>query len=213
MASARNENAGSKPDTVYASTYYPGTMYKSQAAAIKLHAGDQVPANFSLVASPSFRIRATVSALPIAIGSDIEIQANSKTDSDVYAYSPDAKIDKDGKFEIRGVLPGSYTLSLAVSDDGRFPQGTNTGQTVEITNTNVEGLRVAPAPSGSVHGLFRKDSGQTIDWSQMIVDLDLDEDSESAGRITVGRTMTRSKATDPLNSRMWRRVSSLGCHA
>jgi hypothetical protein len=98
--------------------------------------------------------------------------------------------------------PGSYTLSLAVSGDARSPQGNNTGQTVEITNANVEGLRVAPAPSGNVHGPFRKDSGQTIDWSQMIVDLDLDEDSESAGRITVGRTVTRSKARDPLNSRM-----------
>jgi hypothetical protein len=188
MASAGNENTGSKPDTVYAPTYYPGTMYKSQAAAIELHAGDQVPANFSLVASPSFRIRGTVSGLPIAVGSDIEIQANSKTDSDVYAYSPDAKIDKDGKFEIRGVLPGSYTLSLAVSGDGRFPQEINTGQTVEITNTNVEGLRVAPAPSGNVHGLFRMDSGQKIDWSQMIVDLDLDEDSDSTGRSYYGRS-------------------------
>jgi hypothetical protein len=57
------------------------------------------------VASPSFRIRGTVCGLPIAIGSDIEMQANSKNDSDVYAYSPDARIDKDGKFEIRGVLP------------------------------------------------------------------------------------------------------------
>lgn len=80
---------------MYAPTYY-GTMYKSQAAAIELHAGDQVSANFSLVASPSFRIRGTVSGLPIAVGSDIDIQANSKTDSDVYAYSPDAKIDEDG---------------------------------------------------------------------------------------------------------------------
>ncbi len=80
---------------MYAPTYY-GTMYKSQAAAIELHAGDQVSANFSLVASPSFRIRGAVSGLPIAVGSDIDIQANSKTDSDVYAYSPDAKIDEDG---------------------------------------------------------------------------------------------------------------------
>jgi hypothetical protein len=35
--------------------------------------------------APSFRIRGTVSGLPIAIGSDIEIQANSKIDSDIYA--------------------------------------------------------------------------------------------------------------------------------
>jgi hypothetical protein len=47
MASAGNENTASKPDTVYAPSYYPATMYKSQAAAIELHAGDQVPANFS----------------------------------------------------------------------------------------------------------------------------------------------------------------------
>jgi hypothetical protein len=182
-ASTSNENTGpSKPETVYATTYYPGTMDKSQAAAIELHAGDQVPANFSLVASPSFRIRGTVSGLPITVGSSIEIHADSKTDSNAYAYSPNGKIDKDGKFEIRDVLPGSYTLSLAVSGDGRFPQEINTGQTVEITNTDVDGLRVAPVPNSQVHGQFRMESGQKIDWSQTIVDLDSDEDSDSGSR-------------------------------
>jgi protocatechuate 3,4-dioxygenase beta subunit len=182
-ASTGNEStSSSKTETVYAPTYYPGTMYKTQAAAIELHAGDQVPANISLVASHSFRIRGTVSGLPIALGSEIGIQANSETDSDTSRYGPEGMIAKDGTFEIRDVLPGSYTLSLTVSGDGRFPQEIRTAQTVEVTNTDVDRLRVVPAPSGQVHGQFRMDSGQKVDWSQTAVDLDSDEDSDSAGR-------------------------------
>jgi protocatechuate 3,4-dioxygenase beta subunit len=171
--SAEIENAApSKTETVYVPTYYPGVMDKSQATAIELHAGDQVPANLALLMSSSFRIRGTVSALPITAGSEIRIAAVSKTDSNL--HNSGGIIDKDGKFEIRSVLPGSYTLSLVTSDDGRF----NTGQTVEITNTDVNGLQIQPAPNGQVRGQFRVESSQKIDWSQSTVVLNFDEDSD-----------------------------------
>jgi len=172
----------SKLETVHAPTYYPGTMDKSQAATIEVHAGDQVPANFALVTSHSFRIRGTMSGLPIAVGSGIGIQAHSKTDGVTYGYNPSGNIDKDGKFEIRDVLPGSYTLSLEVSGGRWREQEIKTGQTVEVTNADVDGVRVAPAPNGQVHGQFRMDSGQKIDWSQTSVDLESDEDSDSGAR-------------------------------
>lgn len=179
---AGNENTtSSKTETVYAPTYYPGTTDKSQAAAIELHAGDQVPANFALATSPSFCIRGTVSGFPIALGSEISISARLKDDSDLYGHSSDGRIDKDGKFEIRDVLPGSYTLSLAMSDDGRFGHEIDTGQTVEVTNTDVNGMQIRPAPNGQVRGQFRMDSGEKVDWSQTMIDLDSDEDSDSGG--------------------------------
>jgi uncharacterized GH25 family protein len=180
-ASPGNENPdSSKTETVYAPTYYPGTMDRSQAAAIELHPGDQVPANFGLVTSRAFCIRGSVSGLPIMIGSEIRIHANSKGDSNTERSNPDGMIDKDGKFEIRGVLPGSYTLSLEMSGDNRMPLEINTGQAVEVTNSDLNGLRIKPASYGEIHGQFRSDSGQKIDWSQITINLDSDEDSNSS---------------------------------
>jgi len=178
--SAGIENsASSKNETVYAPTYYPGTMDKTQATAIELHAGDQVPANFALVTSRSFRIHGTVSGLPTTAGSGIRIEVRSKVDSDIH-YNPSTKIDKDGKFEIRDVLPGSYMLSFQASGDGRFSQPVSTGQTVEVTNTDVNGLKITPIPKGEVRGQFREDSGQKVDWSHTAVLLESDEDSDGS---------------------------------
>ena len=46
-------------------TYYPGTTEKAQGAAVELHAGDEFPANFALVYGPAFRVRGTVSGIPL----------------------------------------------------------------------------------------------------------------------------------------------------
>jgi len=188
--SAEIENAApSKTETVYVPTYYPGVMDKSQATAIELHSGDQAPANFALVMSHSFRIRGTVSGIPVAVGSQIMIAAVSKTDSNL--HNSGGSVDKDGKFEIRNILPGSYTLSLMTSGDGRFSQEINTGQTVEVTNADVNGLQIRPAPNGQVRGQIRMDSGQKVDWSQTTVRLDADEDSGGSNSSRFGGESSR----------------------
>jgi hypothetical protein len=183
MASTTNEKTDSyKSEVVYAPTYYPGTTARSQAAAIELHYGDQVPANFALVTSRAFRVRGMVSGVAIALGSEIGIRANSKTEGDTFGYDPSGVIGKDGTFEIRSVLPGSYSLSLEMRGEGGFPQEISTGQMIEVTNTDVEAVRVAPAPNGQIQGQFRMDSGQKVDWSQAHVRLESDEDSDSEFR-------------------------------
>ena len=144
--------------------------------------------------------------LPIAVGSEIRIEARPKADSSIRVYNSDGRIDKDGKFEIRDVLPGSYNLSLATSDDGRFSQEITTGQTVEVTNADVNGLQESrPAPSSQVRGQFRVDSGQKIDWSQTTVRLDSDEDSGGSSSSPFGGespVSPRSKPMDLSSSRM-----------
>jgi hypothetical protein len=44
-------------------------------------------------------------------------------------------------------------------------------QPVQVTTADVEGLRIAPVPNGTVRGRLRMDSGQKIDWSAFHVSL------------------------------------------
>ena len=44
-------------------------------------------------------------------------------------------------------------------------------QTVQVTSSDVEGLRISPVPNGRVHGRFRMDNGGKMDWSQTEVEL------------------------------------------
>lgn len=44
-------------------------------------------------------------------------------------------------------------------------------QPIEVSNANVEGLRLRPEPSGQVRGKFRLDTGQKFDWTQLTVAL------------------------------------------
>jgi hypothetical protein len=168
-------------ETVYAPTYYPGTVDRKQAAAIEVHAGDEVPAAFALVTSQAFHVRGIVRDLPAAWGTGTAIELRSKTDGNDTSSTGNA-IGKDGKFDIPKVFPGSYRVWLLFNQgsDGHW-QEVSTGQAVEVTNTEINGIRVMPAPTSQVHGQIRMDTGQRLDWSQMSVELTPDEDSEVVG--------------------------------
>ncbi len=43
------------------------------------------------------------------------------------------------------------------------------GQPIEVSNANVEGLRLQPEAPGQVRGKFRLDAGQKFDWTQLTV--------------------------------------------
>jgi hypothetical protein len=79
-------------------------------------------------------------------------------------------VDNEGKFDISGVFPGSYSV-LLISGTWRHPSVMRGDQTVEVTTVDVEGLRISPVPNGQVRGRFRMDNGEKIDWSETEVNL------------------------------------------
>ncbi len=50
-------------DTRYLTTYYPGTYDASQASAVTLKAGDEMPVNFTLVPARTYRVRGIVTGV------------------------------------------------------------------------------------------------------------------------------------------------------
>ena len=154
--------AGAAP--VYSTTYYPNATEVAQAIPLVLHAGDEVQANITLALVRPSSVRGEVSSLPVGV-SDASILLRPLDDNFMAAIEP-WSIDKNSRFEIREVLPGSYAVLLTFSDGG----GSHTvrgDQIIQVGNGDIDGLRVIPFPNGHIDGQLRMDDGKKIDWSQV----------------------------------------------
>jgi 5-hydroxyisourate hydrolase-like protein (transthyretin family) len=149
---------------VYAMTYYPGTTERSQAVPLALRPGDETPANIALSLVHPVHVRGVVSNLPAGASDEVSVVLRPKGEESMADIQP-WPLDKDGRFDIRGVLPGSYDILLMFGSARplRFMRG---DEAVQVSNADVEGLRISPLPNGLVRGQFRMDNGGKIDWSQ-----------------------------------------------
>src|SRR5882724_780575 len=59
-----SNGAASTQDLNYLVTYYPGTTDSAQAAVLALHAGDEMPVNFTMVPGRTYRVRGIVTGVP-----------------------------------------------------------------------------------------------------------------------------------------------------
>lgn len=161
--------AAEKNGLVYVATYYPGTSEKSHAVSLDLHAGEEVPVNITLGVARLFHVRGQVTNLPLDAREDANIVLRSLDESFTSKVSP-WPVDNEGKFDISGVFPGSYSV-LLISGTYLHPSMMRGDQTVAVTTADVEGLRISPVANGQVRGRFRMDNGEKIDWSQTEVHL------------------------------------------
>jgi hypothetical protein len=140
-----NDKGGSQ--TSYQTTYYPGTADRSQAAPLELHAGDELPVNFSLTPSPALSIRGSVVNLPPRSSAAIMLQSR-----DFSLVLNGAEMHQDGTFVIRDVAPGAYTI-LATVENGPVPMMAR--QAIQIVSNSVDDLRLSPQPGSWIHGRLR----------------------------------------------------------
>ena len=170
-----NEGTEKPAPAAYQTTYYPGTHDRGQAGMIQLHAGEDFPVNFSLAPSPSLTIRGSVVNLPPGSTAAITLQSD-----DFNLTLNGAEMRKDGTFEIRDVSPGAYTI-LATVDNVPVPMMAR--QALQVTSTNVEGLRLAPKAGGSIRGRVRMEAknNDRPDPSQMFLFLRAAGGEEASG--------------------------------
>ncbi|MGB9237520.1 MAG: carboxypeptidase-like regulatory domain-containing protein [Terriglobales bacterium] len=163
-------NNADKPDTRYVTTYYPGTYDATQASAIKLKAGDEMPINFTLVPARTYRVRGTV--VGVAPGQKSSVELIPKA-GDAVRVNAD-EIGPDGQFEVRGVAPGPYVLRASAS---RGTQSLTAEQELNVVAADLDGLRLSPVPSFTISGHLHSDG--VSDLTQYVVNLrlvDLPED-------------------------------------
>ena len=98
-----------KENLIYTTTYYPGTLDQEQAVTVEVHAGDETPVHFAVLASPAYRVAGTVGSIPSgALMTDLMLYSKD------HRSTQNQQLGEGGRFEFQNVLPGSYTATLTV---------------------------------------------------------------------------------------------------
>lgn len=150
------------PDLAYVPTFYPNAIDRAQAGILELHPGDEIPIDFSLSRTQTARIRGTIAGVPS--GAHASVVLHSADGSQTFNQ---VEVDKDGKFEMRDVAPGTYDLLAIESLDDATRMAR---QTEQIAGANLDGVRLTPLPGASIRGHLRVD-GPPVDLSQFALTL------------------------------------------
>jgi len=168
---ASSPATGDQPALRRVPTYYPGTTDRSQAASLDLRPGDEIPVNFTMIPSRAYTVRGSVAALSPGNRATVMLMAREYG----VAFNA-AEVDKDGKFELRGVPSGSYfAIAFTDDDDGAFR---TVRQRVDVVSGNVEDVRLAPATPGIVRGQVLADNPAVISHTYISL-RSLDDDPET----------------------------------
>jgi protocatechuate 3,4-dioxygenase beta subunit len=152
-----------KPDSAYITTYYPNEIERTQAPPVSVHAGDNLTLDFSLSRISTATIRGTVTNLAPGAKAFVSLHM-----SEGEQYLTQIEADKNGRFEVRKVPPGFYTL-LATVNNGELMQVAH--QTVSVTGTNLDGVRLIPLPGATLQGRVRFEGDKALDPSKFLLDL------------------------------------------
>jgi Carboxypeptidase regulatory-like domain len=135
-------------EEAYPVTFYPNASEAAQATATNVAAGAHVSnIDFRLRKMPAYHIRGTVSDAGARPGAEGTVEAET-SDLTFGARIAEAGLQADGSFDLRGFANGSYRVSFRM-ESGR---GWSTGQTVRVSDADVNGVALAEKPSGHVFG-------------------------------------------------------------
>ncbi len=130
-------------DQGYAPTYYPSTNDPSRATPLALRGGDIATGiDFTLLPTRAVRLRGRVfNAITGLPGRGASLLLMPRETGIRRLFSPNQTFveDREGNFEIRGVVPGSYTLIAMWFDEGnRY----STRAPIDVGNTDVQGINL-----------------------------------------------------------------------
>ena len=166
------ENNNGKDQAIYLTTYYPGVLDENQAGAVEVHAGAEAQVSFGVLIGKAFRVSGTVTGIPSGGTMNILRLVPKGGRGETGANQP---VGDDGKFDFVHVQPGTYVVRVNVLTFGGGRPGMQTlrlGEPIEVTNANVESLRLQAEPPGLLRGKFRLDTtDQKFDWHQLAVNL------------------------------------------
>jgi hypothetical protein len=148
------------PEQAYPVTFYPNASEAAQATATDVATGAHVSnIDFRLRKMPAYHIRGSVSDAGARPGAEGRVEAEETSELTFGAPGiAGAELQADGSFDLRGLANGSYTVSYFRIDSGK---GWSTGQTVRVSDADVNGVALAEKPSIDVSGTVTVDGPQS----------------------------------------------------
>ncbi|HXP87350.1 MAG TPA: carboxypeptidase-like regulatory domain-containing protein [Bryobacteraceae bacterium] len=142
------------PDEDYAPTYYPGTFDISTAAEVSVTPGGQARVDLTLAKTRTARVSGRVinTAAPAALTTSVMLTPRGGFIGPFLNRS--VVSGANGKFELRGVPPGSYDAIASTNFGGKTY---TTRQAVEIGTGNIENLTLTIGAGTTINGRLRID--------------------------------------------------------
>jgi hypothetical protein len=184
-----------KGSTVYAPTYYPGVVERTDATQLEIKAGEEMRADFSLVATRTVRVSGRlIGSSPPEAGTRVMLVPSEGFG---FGFRENSEVQKDGTFDIPDVLPGSYTLVAFQPSAKGF--GQLASQKIEVGKEDVSDLTLALAVTGktSLRGRVRIEGSTSLDPSSLMVFLRPNEDDDSNPLMRFAR---RGRAAEDVNA-------------
>jgi protocatechuate 3,4-dioxygenase beta subunit len=163
------QGVGGDPTSRRPPLYFPGVSQRSQAQEIRLVAGQEVRVDLSLRPEKTVTVSGRVFdpvGKPVA-GAVVSIHAQSL--EEIVNYRIPVETDAQGRFEMKGLTPGSYTLSA--TSYGAQERAYAVEQSIEVAGTNVSGVRLQLNGSIVLTGRLTAVGGANLDLSKVQVSL------------------------------------------
>jgi protocatechuate 3,4-dioxygenase beta subunit len=164
--SSINQSGAPTPLT-YIPVYYPNTAEESAAAQIEMGAGSEMAGvNFALTRSRTYRITGDVQDTTGAGGSIMALLRSRKGPVMLGGTRFVTLNAKQTKLDVQGVLPGSYVLVAAGSDQGRSYNGQ---VEIDVTDRDISGVSIPLQAGSEIAGEVRVEDEAQIDLTALQV--------------------------------------------
>lgn len=164
-------STGNQPEEGYAATYYPGTNEVQAAVTVQVPSGKALGnMDIRLLRTRTVRVRGRV--LNAGAGGSMRtmilLLPRQSEGTGFMERGMPSMVGPDGKFEIRGVTPGSYSLVAQNMDESGRRQAR---ASVDVGNANVEGVELTLKPGMEISGVVKAEGDAQLDLSQLNISL------------------------------------------
>jgi hypothetical protein len=149
MMRSREIRLDGSVDPVYQPTYYPSGSATAQAAPVEVAAGAEVTGIDirMLTQAVPLSISGTVTGMPAGVAAVLNVNWGETPDRAYYGTG--AMVDREGKFELKGIQPGYYRIHASASGKVRLESPI---LELKLDNTPVTNLELALAPGSEISG-------------------------------------------------------------